>query len=245
VADVDLAKARARRWWITGRRVGSVERAGAFIADVHLALLFPKEGIALPSLWEAVAGDEAEPFGTGFGTNEAKVWAWKDELPLRGLAWYGKRVRARASLLSPALLADLYEGAGDSDDYTRAELSPDAHRVAATLAASGALPVTALRFATGLEGKPGKARFDKAMLELERHLLVTHCGVYEGDTRWPAAVIELTSRQFDVGGRHDPVAATRRFLDAVPGSTATDLARTFGWRAADANTRFRSAISAR
>ncbi|MGH2660521.1 MAG: hypothetical protein ACRDHS_12900 [Actinomycetota bacterium] len=46
----DLEKARARRWWQTGRRVGSLKRAAAFLDDVGFALLFPKAGMALPSL---------------------------------------------------------------------------------------------------------------------------------------------------------------------------------------------------
>ena len=213
-----------------GRRVATLEAAAAFVAEVHVALLFPAaDGVALPSLWAAVAGPDAAPFADGFGAHEATVWAWKDELPLRRLAWYGKRVRGRASLLSPALLAQLYEGEGGVDDHTRVDLSPDAHRVADALATNGAMPVTALRFACGLDGRAGKARFDKAVLALERRLLITHCGTYEGDTRWPAAVLELTCRQFDVGGRADPAAVARRFAAVVPDATPTALARTFGW----------------
>ena len=45
----------ARRWWVRGRRIGSVERAGKFIDDVGFALLFPAPKPIGPSLWEAVA----------------------------------------------------------------------------------------------------------------------------------------------------------------------------------------------
>jgi hypothetical protein len=55
--EVELGRARAKRWWLAGRRVGSVERAAAFIDDVGFALLFPAPRVPLPSLWEAVAGD--------------------------------------------------------------------------------------------------------------------------------------------------------------------------------------------
>ena len=80
-----LGKARGRRWLPTGRRVRSIARAAAFVDDVGFALLFPSERVLVPSLWEAVAGEDAEPFATGMGSDEQRVWAWKDELPRRGL----------------------------------------------------------------------------------------------------------------------------------------------------------------
>jgi hypothetical protein len=64
-----------------------------------------------------VAGEDAEPFAAGMGVSEQKVWAWKDELPRRGLAWYGSFLANRGSLLSPELLAALYQGEGTVDDH--------------------------------------------------------------------------------------------------------------------------------
>jgi hypothetical protein len=238
VLDADaldaLAAQRARRWWLTARRVGSIERAAAFLDDIDLALLFPKERIALPSLWEAIAGDEATAFAHGFGRLEARIWTWKDELPRRGLAWYGKLVRGQRSFLSPALVNDLYGGRGRADDYRSLGLGPDAQRVAAALAAGGATPAPVLRHAAGLDGKAGKARFDRALLELARHVLVTTCGVYEADAGWPATILELTSRLFAVGDGPDLVGAARRVLATTLELTAPTLARTFRWTPRDA-----------
>ena len=92
-----LWQARARQWWVTRRRVGSPRRAAEFIDAVGFALLFPAANVPAPSLWEAVAGDEAEPFASGMGATEQKVWAWKDELPRCGQAWYGRFVGNRGS----------------------------------------------------------------------------------------------------------------------------------------------------
>ncbi len=230
--DMAVAEARARRWWIDAPRVETVERAAAFVADVHCALLFPFEAIALPSLWEAIAGPDVEAFAS-WGVNEDRVWGWKDELPAGGRAWYGKLVRKRATLLSPELLADLYPGAGDTEDYRKLPLSPEAARMARALG-GGALPQSILRDEVGLAGKAGKARFDRAMVELQRHLLVTHAGVWQHDAGWPAAVIELTSRLFEVGGRRDPVAAAGKYLDTALEVTPVELGRAFGWPTAEA-----------
>ncbi|MGH9184446.1 MAG: AlkZ-related protein [Acidimicrobiales bacterium] len=230
--DDHLAGLRARRWWITARRVGSIERAASFVSDVGAALLFPTEKIALPSLYEVMAGPDVVPFAE-WGPVEQRIWAWKDELPQRGLAWYGKLVWGRASLLAPDLLALLYPGRGGDDDHRTLDLSPEAHRLAAALA-GGAIPSSGLRVEVGLDGKAGKSRYDRAMGELHRRLLVTSAGVWEGDSGWPSVMVELTSRVFDVGGRHDQTAAAGRLLDTALEVTPKDLARAFGWPIADA-----------
>src|SRR4029450_2901092 len=78
--DLALRRERGARW-LSDPPVTTLEGAGAFVAEHGLALLFPAERTVAPSLWEAVAGEDAEPFATGMGEAESRVWAWKDELP--------------------------------------------------------------------------------------------------------------------------------------------------------------------
>ncbi|TCN35045.1 hypothetical protein EV644_11766 [Kribbella orskensis] len=214
---------RARRWWVRGRRVGSVQRAGKFVEDVGFALLFPAPRPIGPSLWEAVAGEDDEPFGTGMGENEQKVWGWKDELPRRGLAWYGAYLGGRGSFLSPALLAVLYPGAGELDDHEELELSPAAHEIAEALAVER-LSSAALRSLLG-----DRNRYQRAITELQRNLLVTTAGVEESSNGWPAALLTLTCEQFDVGGRRDHSQAAARYLDTMLDTSPAELARAFRW----------------
>jgi hypothetical protein len=236
--EVELGRARAKRWWLTGRRVGSVERAAAFVDDVGFALLFPAPRVLLPSLWEAVAGEDAEPFASGMGVPEQRVWTWKDELPRRGLAWYGRFVAGRASFLSPALLAALYPGAGQVDDHEGLPLSPVAHDLARILAREP-LPSAVLRAAVG-----DRTRYERAAVELQRHLLVTTAGVQQNRTGWPSAILDLTCRRFHVGGCCDHDAATARFLDTVLQASPADLARAFGWPVAAARDRLDALVLA-
>jgi len=214
--------------------VETLARAAAFVTDVDCALLFPFEAIALPSLWEAIAGPDEVPFAT-WGPNEDRIWGWKDELAAQGLAWYGKLVRKRATLLSPALLADLYPGDGNVDDYRRLSIEGDAARVAAALT-GGAMRQSMLREEVGLAGKAGKGRFERAMIELQRQLLVTHAGVWEQDAGWATAMIALTTSVFDVGGRFEPAAAAAKYLATALNVTAAELGRAFAWPVADART---------
>ena len=55
------------------------------------------------------------------GTNEQRVWTWKDELPRRGLAWYGAYLGGRGTFLAPELLNALYPAmfAGLADSWRK------------------------------------------------------------------------------------------------------------------------------
>jgi len=219
------------RWWLRGRRIGSLERAASFVDDVGFALLFPTPKLLAPSLWEAVAGEDAEPFATGMGANEQKVWTWKDALPGRGLAWYGTFLAGRGSFLSPALLAALYPGAGEVDDHESMALSPTAHQIARLLGGEP-LPSVVLRQLIG-----DRNRYQRAVVELQRHLLITTAGVQKQRTGWPSTLLDLTCRQFDVGGSLDHGFATRKFLGTMLQATPADLARIFRWPVAEARAR--------
>ena len=55
------------------------------------------------------------------GEHAQRMWGWKDELPRKGLAWSGRRLRGgRASLLALRLLVDGYPRVGERDDFRQA-----------------------------------------------------------------------------------------------------------------------------
>ena len=209
--------------WLPASAVTTIEGAGRFVVDVGLALLFPADRITAPSLWEAVAGEDAEPFAAGMGEAESRVWAWKDELPREGLAWYGRFLYRRGSLLSPSLLAALYPGRGDMSDHRLLELSREAHEIAEALI-PGPLTTAALRQLVG-----DRSRYDRGMSELQRSLLVTSAGVEQRGAGWPAGVVDLTCRLFDVGAGVNRAHATTRFLQTVLRATPRELSRAYGW----------------
>lgn len=231
-----LEDARAKRWWLVGRPIGSIERAAAYVDDLGFALLFPKRGITLPSLWDAAC---ARPLrgpdgGWEWGPDAERLWGWKDELPRRKLAWYGPFVRGRPSFLSRQMLTWLYPRSGKPDDFADAGLSKPASRIATVLLRSGPLPKPILKRAVGLEGRKAGADFDKAVNELGRALVVTHFGVEESEAGWPAAILELTARAFRVGRGRDLARAAERYLDVMIEARPPELAKAFGWTTGDA-----------
>ncbi len=235
----DLARARARRWWLTKRKVGSLDRAGAFVRDVGFSLLFPNKGVVLPTLYEACSDRPLVDPVTGNWSPEAdRVWRWKDELPLRGLAWYGHFVRGRPSFLSPELLADLYPHAGRPDDFEEAGLSPTAYRIARIVYRSGPQSTGALREALDVDGRRASDAFFKAVSELGRALVTTHHGVEDEGAGWATPMLELTARAFAIPRRRDPerarLRAGRAFVDTMLVARPYELGNGFGWGATDA-----------
>jgi hypothetical protein len=234
----DVQGERDRRWWHTRRPIGTITRAAAFIADVGFALLFPNRSVALPSLWEAASDRPIGESADEWGPEIQRVWGWKDELPLRRLAWYGRFIRGRPSFLSPALLADLYPRSGRPEDFEESPLGPEAGRIATVLLRSGPLPTAVLRRAVNLEGKQGGARFSSALTELGRALVVTHSGTEKENSGWPSAVLELTARAFDIPPQRDLEEGRRkavaRYLETMVYSRPIELALAFGWRPEEA-----------
>lgn len=107
-------------------------------------------------------------------------------------------------------------------------LSSAAHQIADTLAGPP-LPSAVLRMLIG-----DCNRYQRAVLELQRHLMITTAGVQENRSGWPSAPLDLTCRRFQVGAGIDHQLAATRFLNTMLQATPADLARTFRWPPAQA-----------
>lgn len=175
------------------------QQAAKWIDRVGFALLMPHAGLPMPTLWEAIRG---KPGGHPFRTwtkDAEKMWAWKDELPEKRLAFYGHIWLGKPGFVSleqlPCLLRlwncplglDGFRAA-----YRAGTLSFDANRLGETLFYRGPLSTHRLRLAAGL--KP--ATFKRALVELQKKLIVTKCGTDDRDTEWPAAVVDMSARIF-------------------------------------------------
>jgi len=178
-------------------KVRTFAQAAAWIDRTGVALLFP--AIGFPSLSEAMGRKRMV-----WDETTEMMWGWKDELPRRRKAWFGKFIRGKGTLIAPRLLVAVSEAVGTPWDteaaeflYVRGRLSAEAHRVATVLRKDGAQPTLALRYAAGFDTPRKNARFKRAMIELGRSLLVTHFGTEkEEGAAWPSTVYELTPRAF-------------------------------------------------
>src|SRR3712207_709243 len=164
--------------------VKTIEEARDWIRSVRICTIFEDRSGKLPSLWDAVDAPDKQPGERGWGDKMGKVWTWKNELPARypDEIFYGKLKGGRAILCTMDRLREIYRA-----QHRPLEQVSHTARELYDVIWQGPIPNKPLRGATGLEGKEGKARFDRALLELQVAMLIVRVnrGDVENDT-WVA-----------------------------------------------------------
>jgi hypothetical protein len=221
-------------------RVKTAVDAVRFIDAVGFCMLFPVKNVPLPSLYYAVA--KRQP--TGWDKYCQLIWHWKDELPRKRRAFYGKYFRGRGSFLSlkflPHFLAlhATHASADAADDFYAAGRIPhDAREIWQALAKHGPLPTLELRHACKMETQAGNKRFKKAMLELQGLLIVTHSGVEQETEAWASNRFELVARAFPkqiaqaatISPEQARIAIATKYRAIYPAAPPAQMARLFGW----------------
>ena len=161
--------------------VRTIEDARAWLEQVQICTILEDRSGKLPSLWDVVDAPDKQPGEGGWGEKMGLVWSWKNELPARypGEIFYGKLKGGRAILCTFEHLRSIYPVQHCSLDRV-SETARDLYGVIR----EGPIPNRPLRQATSLDGKAGKARFDRALLELQVALLIVRVNRLdvEGDT---------------------------------------------------------------
>jgi hypothetical protein len=221
-------------------RVRTAKQAAAWLDRVGIALLLVKADVVLPSLWEAVKGDREQTWAirdadgnfVEWSEEMGVVWRLKDELPGRGLACVGKHLGAGVACISPGALPFLYAltgRAGTPADF-RAELDGLELELAETVLAEGARSGPELR---ELVGAP-KPAVERALVRMQRRLVLTNGGLVERGHGWPAIALELVARAWRLPELPSEDGARRALallvLDTAGELTAADLAGVLGWR---------------
>jgi hypothetical protein len=229
-------------------RVLSLADAAAFVERAGVALVFPKDDVVLPSLWEPIAGstevswarrDEAGRF-MEFTPEFERIWRWKDELPAKRLACAGQHGARPVSLVAPELVCAIYARTGLSghpeDFRSRDDLNPLERELAEAVLELGPSTRPQLRRLVAAE----KRRVDRAVESLQRRLVLTNVGVEDGEPGWPAVKVDVLPRHWRAWLARLPdldtarVELARRVLDAAGEVSAADLAAALGWRRREA-----------
>ncbi len=227
------------------RKVKTAADAVNFIDAVGYCLLFPIKNLPLPSLYFAAA----RRYPVTWDKYTEKIWRWKDELGRQRRAFYAKYFKGRGTFISLKLLPHflaLHETAAAPADhqhfYAAGRISQDACTVWAALARHGPLATLELRNTCKMDSKAGNVRFKRAMLQLQRLLLVVHFGAEQETAAWPSGRFELTARAFPSQSvaalRITPAAAraaiAAKYLHWHPDALPARLTRLFGWAKAQA-----------
>jgi hypothetical protein len=228
-------------------RLRTAADAMRFIETVGFCVLFPVKNVPLPSLYFAVS----RRADVRWDKYAQLIWKWKDELPKKRRAFYGKYFKGRGSFISLKFLPQFLATHGTAIEPREAEafyqtgrVSHDALELWLALAKHGPLPTLELRHACKMESQAGNKRFKRAMLELQGLLIVTHSGAEQETEAWASNRFDLVARGFrkEVAEARKISADEARVLIAVkyktldPGALPVEIARLFGWTKAQAVT---------
>ncbi|MFQ5839190.1 MAG: hypothetical protein ACE5HK_00540 [Candidatus Methylomirabilales bacterium] len=170
-------------------RVRGQRSALAFVNQVGACFTFSRFGTDFPCLWTAVCGKRHPRWPRHTHHDPAVLLAWelKDVLPEKRLAYYGKLIQGRPTLVAldllPAFIALIREGRRSGDfllDYRSGLLSRAAARILEALLEESPLATPALRRRAGLEASTATRTFEGAITELQRRLWIVKVeAVYE------------------------------------------------------------------
>jgi hypothetical protein len=229
------------------KRVLTPGEAVRFINSAGFCMLFPVKNVPLPSLYYAVTRRNPH-IEFKWDRYSEMLWKWKNSIPQRKRAFYGKYFRGRGSFISLKLLPyflAMQETAIEPDDYgefySAGRITENARAIWEALATHGPLATLELRNVAKMDSKAGNVRFKRAMSELQCMLIVVHFGTEQETAAWASGKFELVCRAFPketaAARAITPEAARRtiaaKFLALCSDSSPKDVAHLFGWTKAE------------
>jgi len=228
---------------LPGTALTSKEDTLAYLEERSFMFFWPIRGVDLPSLWTATAGDR--PVASEHDDPGHVTWGWKDDLLDKRRWYYGKLLRGKATLVSLKTLPNFYalsKRVAGLDDYRLAyeegKLTREARVLADVLLNHGAQHTIDLRRLAHMSASTSKARFLRALTELQRGLWVLPIGVARAGSWRYAFIYELFDRWFPEIYKHARGIRTqearshllRSYINSVGALMVKDVRKLFGWR---------------
>jgi len=152
-------------------RVEDAYAAERFIEEVGFCEALTDSRRPGPSLYVAVCGrrDAHMPRNVQKDPESRLAWTIKDDVMRRGKCFYGKVLRGRSTFIAPRLLPFFNALWGVPRQLERKTLSADAQAILKIMRREWEMATRDLRKETGIAER---ARFDKAMTELQKSLKI-------------------------------------------------------------------------
>jgi hypothetical protein len=230
-------------------RVLTREQAIDFVNRRGFVHFWPIQGVLLPSLWAAVAGERPVP-------NEHDdpghvTWGWKDELLGARRWYYAKVLRKKATFIALDVAPYFYalsENYGEPEQgyllqYQEGRMTFEAKAVYETLLAEGPLDSISLRKQARLGSRESESRFNRALELLQADFKILPVGVAQAGAWKYAFVYDLVHRFYpDLPEQARPIRqvdARRKlvelYLQAVGAAPEKAIVSLFGWSKGDAD----------
>ncbi len=242
-----------------GTRITSRDEAIAYVNQRGFIYFWPIKEVTLPSLWTAVAGDR--PVADAHDDPGHVTWGWKDALLPARVWYYAKVLRRKATLISLEVVPYFYalsENYGEPEQdylvqYHEGRLTAEARAIYETLLAEGPLDTVSLRKLARMTSKASDAPFHRALETLQADFKILPVGVAEAGAWNYAFIFECVHRWYpDLPERARPIRQAQArarlaelYLRSVGAAQERDLARLFGWPAAEISAAVDTLVAAR
>ncbi len=232
----------------TSHRVKVKEDAIRFVNERGFIYFWPINGITLPSLWGAVAGDRPVP--DEHDDPGHITWDWKDSLIGKHVWFYGKILRKKATIISLQIAPYFYaltENYGSPEDdyltaYEQGRMTQEAKAVYETLLEHSPLDTIKLRKAAHLSSQESSSRFERALADLQADFKIMPVGVVDAGSwhysfaydilaRYEPTIVEDARYLGELDARQKILELYFRSLGAA---RLLDLIKLFSWKPPEA-----------
>jgi len=183
------------------RRLASQAQARRFVDERGFIFFWPIKGAQLPSLWTAVAGDR--PVADAHDDPGHVTWRWKDDALSKGIWYYAKVLRRKATLISMKTAPQFYAlsqnyGSPEEDHlvaYSEGRLTLAAKSIYDALLTGGPLDSIALRKAARMKGAK-ESEWNRALEDLQMDFKILPVGVAEAGSWRYAFIYDIAARRY-------------------------------------------------
>lgn len=224
-----------------GLKLKTPEEAVAFVNQRGFISFWPIKGVALPSLWGAVAGDRPVP--DEHDDPGHITWDWKDNLLGKKRWYYGRCIRKRNTMISLALLPSFYAlspnyGEPEQDyliEYDQGLMAADTKQVYETLLREGPLDSINLRKAARVTVE---SQFNKALENLQVAFRVLPVGVSDNGAWHYSFVYDCTHRHFTnlidearfISDEQARATIVSAYIDSVGAASLKEIEKVLQWQ---------------
>ena len=238
--QLDQYRARTFRT-APGMRIASPGEAVSYVIERGYILFWPMQGVLMPSLWVAAAGDRPVP--DAHDDPGHVTWGWKDSMLGKHRWYYGRALRKRNMMISLDVLPYFYAlspNYGDPNedyliDYEAGRLPLAAKQIYESLLTYGPLDTIALRKYAGLTSRGADTDFNRALEELQTTFRILPVGISEAGAWHYSFIYDIVARHHpDIIERSHPIAEHEArqkllalYLDSVGAVPFNEIKRVF------------------
>jgi hypothetical protein len=224
------------------KRISSPRQALTLVNERGFVYFWTIQGIDLPSLWTAVAGDR--PVADKHDDPGHITWGWKDDALDKKTLYYAKILRGKATMISLEIAPYFYAlsenyGAPEEDyliAYQEGRLPQAAKQVYEALLDKGALHTLDLRKAAKLSNAKD-SEFNKALEYLQRDFKILPVGVAQAGAWKYSHIYEIVTRHYpDLSEQARKIAESQArlkilelYFNMVGAARLSDVNKLFGW----------------